>query len=44
MTTTEPRVAQTRMNTSKYLSGNFAPVESEIEAFDLSVRGEIRAS
>ncbi len=36
MTTTESRTA-----TSKYLSGNFAPVEHEIETFDLPVRGEI---
>jgi len=36
VTTTESRTA-----TSKYLSGNFAPVEHEIEAFDLPVRGEI---
>ncbi len=36
MTLTESRVA-----TSRYLEGNFAPVDTEVEAFDLAVRGEI---
>ena len=34
MTTTEPRVT-----TSPYLSGNFAPVDDELDVADLPVRG-----
>lgn len=36
MTMTEQRIT-----TSPYLSGNFAPVEKEVEAFDLAVQGQI---
>jgi carotenoid cleavage dioxygenase len=36
MTVTEPV-----LTTSPYLSGNFAPVDREVEAFDLPVRGRI---
>ena len=36
MTTTEPRVT-----TSPYLSGNFAPVDDELDVADLPVRGRI---
>jgi carotenoid cleavage dioxygenase len=34
-------VTESRVTTSPYLSGNFAPVENEVEAFDLPVRGQI---
>ena len=34
-------MTESRATTSRYLSGNFAPVETEVEAFDLQVRGEI---
>ena len=30
------------MSKNPYLSGNFAPVEEEITAFDLAVTGEVR--
>ncbi len=34
-------VTQERTSTSRYLSGNFAPVHNEITAFDLEVTGQI---
>ena len=34
-------VTENRITTSPYLSGNFAPVEKEVEAFDLAVQGQI---
>ena len=32
------------MSENRYLSGNFAPVEEEVTAFDLQVTGKFRNS
>jgi carotenoid cleavage dioxygenase-like enzyme len=34
-------VTESRTTTSPYLSGNFAPVTDEVEAFDLPIRGHV---
>ena len=41
MTLTEPTLAAARVSPSPYLSGNFAPVDDELDVADLPVQGRI---